>query len=187
MPSLNILVHPVAEYGSVMWWFMQAEEMERVHYFVNSTNSQEQFPTWDAMVLCWAELLHWYNGKFPWWSPSLSDNCTAMIKFPPSENEIPSIIRGWEFPSLATAAMEFLYPHKILWYHILRHLSIEPWYTLEYLYQSAIHTSWGKWFDSGEHPLYPQGNCKFGRNQLHCWILTLGMPSHLTCNYHSNF
>ena len=69
-----------------MWWFMQAEEMERVHYFVNSTNSQEQFPTWDAMVLCWAELLHWYNGKFPWWSPSLSDNCTAMIKFPPSEN-----------------------------------------------------------------------------------------------------
>jgi len=27
----NILVHPVAEYGSAMWWFTQAEEMERVH------------------------------------------------------------------------------------------------------------------------------------------------------------
>jgi len=27
----NILVCPVAEYGSVMCWFMQAEEMERVH------------------------------------------------------------------------------------------------------------------------------------------------------------
>ena len=72
-----------------------------------------------------------------------------------------------------------------MWYHILRHQSIEPWYTLQYLYQSAIHTSWGKWFDIGEHPLYPQGNCKFGRNQLRCCILTLGMPSHLVCNYHS--
>jgi len=27
----NILVCPVAEYGSAMWWFMQAEEMARVH------------------------------------------------------------------------------------------------------------------------------------------------------------
>jgi len=27
----NILVCPIAECGSAMWWFMQAEEMERVH------------------------------------------------------------------------------------------------------------------------------------------------------------
>ena len=84
----NILVHPVAEYGSAMWWFMQAEEMERVHLWILQIHrvSWKQLPTWHVMVLCWAELLHWYNGKFPWWSPSLSADCTAMIKFPPSEN-----------------------------------------------------------------------------------------------------
>ena len=31
VPSLNILVRQVAEYGSAMWWFMRAKEMERIH------------------------------------------------------------------------------------------------------------------------------------------------------------
>jgi len=52
-------------------------------------------------------------------------------------------------------------------------MSIEPCYTLEYFYQSAIATHILKkvtrhWWA----PLYPQGNCKFGRNQWHCWIFT---------------
>ena len=59
--------------------------------------------------------------------------------------------------SLATAATEFLHSHGILCnaHHILRHLSIEPCYTLEHLYQSAIHTSQRKWLHIGECPLYP--------------------------------
>jgi len=55
----NILVCPVAEYDSAMWWFMQAEEMEKVHLdSANSPGVLKTTPTWHVMVLCWAEFFH---------------------------------------------------------------------------------------------------------------------------------
>ena len=93
--------------------------------------------------------------------------------------EIPSIIRGWELPSLATAATECLHTHKILCDTTTLDTCPLSHATHYNIFIKVLHTSWGKWLDIGEHPLYPQGNWKFGRNQLHCWILTLGMPSHL--------
>ena len=53
-------------------------------YIMNSANSR--LLTWHVMVLCWAEFFHWYNGKFLWWTQSLSADCTAKVKFPPSQN-----------------------------------------------------------------------------------------------------
>jgi len=65
----NILVCPVQNNGSAMWWLMQAEEMERVHSefckFTGCPDNNSQ-PGMLFMVLCWAELFHGYNGKFPW-------------------------------------------------------------------------------------------------------------------------
>ena len=128
-------------------------------------NSWKQLPTWRVMVLCRTELLHWYNGKCPCWTQFLSADCTTKIKFPPSENWNPIVFLLWPLLLLSFCTVMEYYICSA--HHILRHLSIEPCYTLEHLYQSAIHTSWRKWLHIGECQLYPhvslvEISCNFG-------------------------
>jgi len=62
----DILVRPVAEYGSEIWSFMQAEEMERVYLWILQIHgvSWKQLPTWHVMMLCWAcRALLWIQQK----------------------------------------------------------------------------------------------------------------------------
>ena len=75
----------VAEYGSVIWWYMQAEEMERVLFceFYKFTGCPENNSK--------PGMLWYYVGQSSFIDtmesfPSLGDDHTAMFKFPPSEN-----------------------------------------------------------------------------------------------------
>ena len=145
----DILVCPVAEYANEILGFMQAEKMERLHVeFCKFTGCPEN-NSQPGMLWCYVgqssfiDTMESFHGEPHLWVP------IARLR----SSSHPLRIEIWS---------AFFFGHccywvsaqsqNTMWYHILRHLSIEPCYALEYLDQSAIHTCWGKWLDSGLTP-----------------------------------
>ena len=113
-----------------------------------------------------AELLHWYNGKCPCWTPSLSADCKTKIKFPPSEN--------WN-------SIVFFFGHCCYW------VSAQSWNTMQCpphpktpVHWAMLHTrtSLSKCYAHIVKKVVTYwwvsivSTWKFGRNHLQCWILT---------------